>query len=297
MLPLPPPRVKLTELSIGNNAASSSEGDGSPVTKQSGRALSTVEQSKLYSNMMAVVLKLLDDSWELQKKRCNLEVKARLKQKNQHLLSATESFAKYKNILISTLATGTGKTKAQNSSLTASFVNAFMFTKVEKPPSMINSPVGSPDGKKSKSISRTSATKKTSSSSEGGWFSLGTAVTGSTSGASAGNISLKPVFSLSSPPIVLFYCACLITTTPGTIYITKDNIYVQYGLPLLPQTKVIYPLASLDNCVDDEHANLPTVLLSFFDKMKVVSVTPLAVDCELLKTLIYSVVNFNKDTK
>ena len=293
VLPLPPPRVKLTELPLSATESSSPD---SPSKRREKKTSGSVEINKYHENLLAVVLKLLGDAWETQKKRCDLEVKARLKQKNQHLLSATESFARYKSILISTLCTGAGKKKAQNSHLNSTFVNAFMFTLVNdgSRKETATPHISEPSGDATPTESSAAA-----GSAIGGWF---TALAGTTTAALRGahadnaeNVSLKPVLSLSSSPIVLYYCACLVTTTPGTLYVTRDYIYIQYGLPLLPQTKTAYPISALDSCLDDTKANLPTVLFSFFKNTCVVSITPLAVDCELLRSLVYSVVNFSKD--
>ena len=284
-LPLPPSRVKYTE------PPQTATPEGTPGHTNKHSSISSVDLHRSANNsLMTYVLKLLEELWDGLKKRCDAEVKVRLRQKNQHIVSISESYAKYKHILIATLASGSGKIKAQNSTLNAALVNAFMFTKVEctptdtPAPAAVSGAVGGGGG-----VGAVGA-------AIGGWFTTLAGNVSDSATAAPTNVSLKPMFTLGSPPIVLFYCACLITTTPGTIYVTVDNIYIQYGLPLLPQTKVVYPISAIDHVTDDENANIATLLISLFKKRRVVSVTPMAVDCSLLKTMIYSIIDFKTAT-
>ena len=285
-LPLPPSRVKYTEPS------QSTPEHATPTNKHT--SISSVDLHRsINNNLMTYVLKLLEELWDNLKKRCDAEIKVRIRQKNQHIVSISESYVKYKHILIATLASGNGRVKAQNSSLNGAFVGAFMFTKVETAPS----DTASLSGNNQSVAVVASGGVGAVGAAIGGWFTSLTAAPDAASSNNTNtpsNISLKPMFTLASPPIVLFYCACLITTTPGTIYVTVDNIYIQYGLPLLPQTKVVYPIQAIDHITDDENANIATLLITLFKKKKVISVTPMAIDCSLLKTMIYSLIDYKK---
>lgn len=132
---------------------------------------------------------------------------------------------------------------------------------------------------------RISATTSTSLSAIGNWWSGKSSASGNSTNA---DTATKTHMSLTCPPVVLFYCACLISTTPGTVYVTCDRVYIQYGVGFLTPTKIVFPLSTISNCASDPTASLPTLLIHIVNRSKTISVTPLAVECSVLKDVIYS---------
>jgi len=278
---------------------------------------------------MTVIALLLKELWNAQKKRCDVEIKARLTQKNRHLVNASYSFTKYKGLLISTLASGPGRSKAAKSSLNSAFVTAYMFTAVTEfcSGSEPSEPVTASSSKGNSGNSGTgagatasvspakppiAAAPKSTSATLGGWLNSAAAYVAplppprATDAAGVGTVSgktpqnsqggsgaMKPIFSLGSPPIVMFWCSCLVTTTPGTLYFTAEHLYVQYGFAFLHQSKEAYSMSAIDNCQEDRSANVPTLKISLGGKKHQLSITPIGVECSVLRTVLYDLLNYN----
>lgn len=340
-LPVPPPRVKLADIPMTSTfkdeeSESSSTDESTTAVGHGGDSDSSTPASLPPLDSMTIIAKLLKELWSLQKKRCDVEIKARLTQKNRHLVNASYSFTKYKGLLISTLASGPGRAKAAKSSLNTGFVTAYMFTKVTDFPKVSVKTTSSgeseiagsgPEGSSSAAAIPPAAPKLRLGATLGSWLNSAAAYvaplpppqaqsqtrtqtpehsSGSNDGvdieidmssgqthSSSAATKRQPVFSLSSPPIVMFWCSCLVTSTPGTIYITVDHLYVQYGFAFLHQSKEVYPLVSIDNCQEDPTANVPTLKISLGGKRHQLSITPIGVECSVLRTVLYDILNYN----
>lgn len=72
--------------------------EATPETLASSSATITEQDSG-----MAIIIKLLSDAWEMQKKKSEVEIRNRLRQKNERLADAALKFTAYKNILFRTL--------------------------------------------------------------------------------------------------------------------------------------------------------------------------------------------------
>lgn len=135
----------------------------------------------------------------------------------------------------------------------------------------------------------------------------------------------RPSPRLSSTPMpkdsaVLFYAACLVGPSPGTVYVTPYHVCLAHGS--LNPVREAYPLKSMDTCTssgDNDEAEQggyhrvlrgressitskspvgaflasglalmgrPTLTMGFFASTVVLTVTPLAVSCAQLRSVI-----------
>ena len=93
--------------------------------------------------------------------------------------------------------------------------------------------------------------------------------------------------------VVMYYCVCLVGGVPGTLYVTQQLLWLVYGISITGSLKrESLPLSGLDGILPLENANLlqgNTVRFSFFEGIKTFLISPLALDCNLLRTVITSI--------
>lgn len=123
----------------------------------------------------------------------------------------------------------------------------------------------------------------------------------------------KPNDVLSTPPrpshpatvsqtldgeVVIYYCACLISNIPGTLYITQHYICFIRSVVGLNQRKEIYPLKELNEILtpetDQSTTKLPSksIKLLFFanhNNHKDVVISPMVIDIKRLRAIILEI--------
>ena len=103
----------------------------------------------------------------------------------------------------------------------------------------------------------------------------------------------SPSRSVDQHHVVLYYCVCLVGGVPGTLYVTQRLLWLVYGISLTGSLKrESLPLNGLDGILALENANLlqgNTVRFSFFEGIKTFLISPLALDCNLLRAVIMSI--------
>jgi hypothetical protein len=89
--------------------------------------------------------------------------------------------------------------------------------------------------------------------------------------------------------VVLFYCACLISGTPGTMYLTPYLVCFAYGVLGITSSKESYPLAKLDSVVLPEKNTLLTsnaLKLQFYNGATNIFVAPVVMECQRLRAIL-----------
>ena len=89
--------------------------------------------------------------------------------------------------------------------------------------------------------------------------------------------------------VVLFYCACLISGTPGTLYLTPYLVCFAYGVLGITSSKEAYPLSKLDSVTAPEKNTVltsNTLKLQFYNGSICISIAPVVMECQRLRAIL-----------
>jgi len=101
----------------------------------------------------------------------------------------------------------------------------------------------------------------------------------------------KDQVSLPTQPrdVVLFYCACLISGTPGTLYLTPYLVCFAFGVLGITSSKEAYPLTKLDSVgLPEKNSVLSSnaLKLQFYNGAKSIAVAPVVMECQRLRAIL-----------
>jgi len=81
---------------------------------------------------------------------------------------------------------------------------------------------------------------------------------------------------------ILFYCACLVRSLPGTLYLTPSHLCLAYGVPGLHGSRDAIPLRHVNSIL----AAPRSLKVSIYSNTKEFVITPLLVEAQLLRSVI-----------